>query len=52
MLLVIDVEKADLLLVMGGVIGGIHVQDNDIARARMGLLCNVSLYSITLSYYI
>jgi hypothetical protein len=36
-LFVITVEEAELLLAMGGVIGGVHVQDDDLAGTGMGL---------------
>jgi hypothetical protein len=36
-LFVITVEEAELLFAMGGVIGGVHVQDDDLAGAGMGL---------------
>ena len=37
MLLVIAVEEAELLLPMGGIVGGVHVQDDNLPGAGMGL---------------
>ena len=36
-LFVISVKETELLLAMSGVIGGVHVQDNDLPGAGMGL---------------
>jgi len=36
MLFVVTVEEAELLLPMGRVVGGVHVQDDDLPGAGMG----------------